>query len=202
MSDPQSSIPKRRHDLETSTKPDKILVTEANHSPSAFAELYHRYLKNVYSYFFSRVGDVHHAQDLSTQTFLAAKESIANYQGRGSFAAWLMGIARRKAADHFRRTRETLPLTSVDQLSSPGPPIEEEIDRQLQLEKIAQSLSVLTPDRAEAISLRIFGGLSTAEVAQVMGKSEAAVKMLIHRAVVELQQHLAPHAQKEKSNDP
>lgn len=201
MTHPQSPIPRQRIHLEVSTKPDEILATEAECNHFAFAELYRRYLKNVYTYFYSRVGDVHLAQDLTTQTFLAAKESIANYQGRGVFAAWLMGIARRKAADHFRRHRETLPLTFVEQLSSPEPPMEEEIDRQLKLEQIAQSLRFLTKERAEAVTLRIFGGLSTAEVAQVMGKSEAAVKMLIHRAVVELQQYLAPHAQKEKRND-
>lgn len=199
MNNPQSSIPRQRLHPEVSTKPDNILAMDAKHNPSAFAELYRRHLKNVYSYFFMRVGDVHHAQDLTTQTFLAAKESIASYQGRGSFAAWLMGIARRKAADHFRHNRETLPLTVVDQLSSPSPPIEEEIDRQLQLEQIAQCVkTILTPDRAEAVALRIFGGLSTAEVAQVMGKSEAAVKMLIHRAIADLQQHLAPHAKGEE----
>jgi RNA polymerase sigma-70 factor (ECF subfamily) len=69
----------------------------------------------------------------------------------------------------------------------------------LQLEQIAQCVkTILTPDRAEAVALRIFGGLSTAEVAQVMGKSEAAVKMLIHRAIADLQQYLAPHAKGEE----
>ncbi|MEM9922954.1 MAG: sigma factor [Cyanobacteria bacterium P01_D01_bin.50] len=65
--------------------------------------MYRRHVTNVYRYLFSRVENVDDAQDLTTQTFLAAKESIANYQRRGSLAAWLMGIARHKATDSFRR---------------------------------------------------------------------------------------------------
>ena len=139
MNSPQSPIPRQLLHQEVVKKSDKILASEAQGSPSAFAELYRRHLTNVYRYLFSRVGNVDDAQDLTTQTFLAAKESIASYQGRGSFVAWLMGIARRKAVDRFRRRRKTVPLTVVEQLSSPDPPIEENIDRQLRLESIFEN---------------------------------------------------------------
>ena len=197
MNSPQSPIPRQHLHQEVVKKSDKILASEAQVSSSAFGELYRRHITNVYRYFFSRVGNVDDAQDLTTQTFLAAKESIASYQGRGSFAAWLMGIARRKAVDRFRRRRKTVSLTVVEQLSSSEPPMEEKIDRQLRLEVIAKNLNNLTPERAEAISLRIFAGLSTTEVSQVMDKSEAAVKMLIHRAVKDLHQCLATDTRKE-----
>lgn len=197
MNGPQSPIPRQRLHRSVVKKPDKILASEAQDSSSAFAELYRRHLTNVYRYLFSRVGNIDDAQDLTTQTFLAAKESIASYEERGSFAAWLMGIARRKAVDGFRRRRKTVPLTVIEQLSSPEPPMEEKIDRQLRLEIIAKNLNNLTPERAEAISLRIFAGLSTTEVSQVMDKSEAAVKMLIHRAVKDLHQYLATDTRKE-----
>lgn len=196
MNNPKSPFRKRIHS-ELSVKPDEILAEEAGSNPSAFAEIYRRHVTNVYRYLFSRVENVDDAQDLTTQTFLAAKESIANYQRRGSFAAWLMGIARHKATDSFRKRKSPLPLTLVEQISSPESSVEEKIDRQFRLEIIARSLKNLTPERAEAISLRIFAGLSTVEVAQVMNKTEASVKMLVHRAVKDLHQYLAIDTSKE-----
>ncbi|WP_315791452.1 RNA polymerase sigma factor [Fischerella sp. JS2] len=169
---------------------DEELAKEARHSSEAFAELYRRNLKAVYRYHFSRVGNVHDAQDLTTQTFLAAQEAIANFQGRGKFAAWLMGIASRKTADHFRRQRSILPLEEAAQIEDDSIAPEEFVAQQLSLEQVAQALSQLTSDRAEVIALQIFGGLSMAEAAQVMGKSEAAVKMLVCRALKDLRKYL------------
>jgi RNA polymerase sigma-70 factor (ECF subfamily) len=170
---------------------DEALAQAAQHNSSAaFAELYRRHLKAVYRYHFSRVGNTHDAQDLTAQTFLAAQEAIASFRGRGKFVTWLMGIASRKATDYFRRKRTTLPLEAADQTEDHSIAPEAFAERQLSLEQVAQALSQLTADRAEAIALQIFSGLSIAEVGQVMGKSEAAVKMLICRALKDLRKHL------------
>lgn len=189
MNESQSSPVGKQSHLDP-TKPDEVLVKEAQHNHSAFAELYRRHLQSVYGYQLSRVRNIDDAQDLTAQTFLAAQEALAHYQNQDKFTAWLMSIARRKLADHFRRKRIILPLEIAEQAASITNEAEERLDRQLSLQQIAQALSLLTPDRAEAIALRIYGKLSTAEVAQVMGKSEAAIKMLISRAIADLRKHL------------
>lgn len=175
----------------SSMSSDEALAQVVQHSSAAFAELYRRNLKAVYRYQFSRVGNIHDAQDLTAQTFLAAQEAIASFRGRGKFLTWLMGIASRKAADYFRRKRITLPLEAAAEIEDDSIAPEAFADRQLSLEQVAQTLNQLTADRAEAIALHIFSGLSIAEVGQVMGKSEAAVKMLISRALKDLRKHLA-----------
>ncbi len=169
---------------------DESLAQVAKHSSAAFAELYRRNLKAVYRYHFSRVGNIHDAQDLTAQTFLAAQEAIMSFRGQGKFVAWLMSIASRKAADYFRRKRTTLPLEAAAQIEDDSIAPEAFAAQQLSLEQITQALSQLTTDRAEAIALQIFSGLSIAEVAQVMGKSEAAVKMLVCRALKDLRKQL------------
>lgn len=72
------------------------------------------------------------------------------------------------------------------------------VEQRLRLERVAQALRGLSPDRAEALSLRVFGGLNTAEVGQVMGKSQAAVRMLVHLAVRDLRERLAPVTEEER----
>lgn len=169
---------------------DEELAQEARYRSEAFAELYRRNLRAVYRYHLSRVGNVHDAQDLTAQTFLAAQEAIASFQGRGKFAAWLMGVASRKTVDYFRRQRSILPLEEANEVADDSIAPEEFAAQQLSLEQVAQALSHLSTDRAEAIALQVFGGLSVAEVAQVMDRSEAAVKMLVCRALKDLRKHL------------
>ena len=81
------------------------LVTRFCHDPAAFAELYRRYVRRVYRYLYSHVGEEAEAEDLTAQVFTAAWESRRRYQEQGAFAAWLFRIARNKIADYFRRER-------------------------------------------------------------------------------------------------
>jgi RNA polymerase sigma-70 factor (ECF subfamily) len=165
---------------------DDSLATRAVHDPAAFTELYQRHVQRVYAYHLARTGGVPEAQDLTSQTFMAALEAIGRYRGSGAFAAWLFGIARNKLADYYRSRKPALPLDEVIELPNPQPSLEESTNHRLQLSQIANALHTLTPDRAEALTLRIFGGLSAAETARLMGKTEPAVKMLVHRALQDL----------------
>jgi RNA polymerase sigma-70 factor, ECF subfamily len=163
---------------------DDALARRAVKDSTAFTELYRRHLQRVYAYHYARTGNQADAQDLTSQTFVAALESLAHYRGDGSFAGWLLTIARNKLADHYRLSKP------VDELDDAHPaselPIEEIAFNRLQLDQIAQALKNISAERAEALSLRIFASLSTAETARVMGKTEAAVKMLVHRALSDL----------------
>ncbi|XGV94728.1 MAG: RNA polymerase sigma factor [Leptolyngbya sp. BL-A-14] len=176
--------------LTLADRSDEELAQVAHEDHNVFAVLYRRHVTDVYRYLLMQVGKVHDAEDLTTQTFEAALQHIASYQGIGKFKSWLLGIARRKAADHFRQQRATLPLEFAKHIPYPGTSLDECIEQQLCLEQVASLLHLLTPERSEALALRLFGCLTTAEVAHVMGKSEAAVKMLVHRAMSDLKQQL------------
>jgi RNA polymerase sigma-70 factor, ECF subfamily len=169
---------------------DASLVQQTHDDPECFAQLYRRYVTRIYRYLLVRVRNTQAAQDLTSQTFLAAMESIGSYRASGTFAAWLFGIARRKAADHFRRDHATLPLEAAECVPHPDPLPDQVVEQRLRLEQVARALRSIAPERAEALALRVFAGLNAAEVGVVMGKSEAAVKMLVHRAVNDLQARL------------
>jgi RNA polymerase sigma-70 factor (ECF subfamily) len=166
------------------------LARQASTNSGCFAELYRRHSTRVYRYLLVRVSDTHMAQDLTSQTFLAALEGIQSYKGKGTVAAWLFGIARRQLALYWRGQRPILPLDAADHLPCPDPPLDQVVEERLRLERVARGLRGIAPERAEALALRIFGGLSAVEVGALLGKSEAAVKMLVHRAVGDLQARL------------
>jgi RNA polymerase sigma-70 factor (ECF subfamily) len=177
----------------SSTADDVDLARSAVSDPDAFTELYHRYLNGIYRYHLARTGHVQEAEDLTAQTFLTALESIRSFRGQGSFSSWLFGIASHKLADHYRRSRIELPLEEAENLHSPVPLPEVTAQQHLELARVARVMRLISPERAEALVLCLFGGLSLAEAAKVVGKSEAAVKMLVHRGLCDLQERLAVH---------
>jgi len=174
-----------------SSEPDVELARRAAQDPEAFSELYHRYLNGVYRYHLARTGHRQEAEDLTAQTFLTALEAIRSFRGQGSFASWLFGIASHKLADHYRRSRVELPLEEAEELHSPLPLPEDATHHRLEMARVARVLKVISPDRAEALVLCLFGGLSLSEAARTVGKSEAAMKMLVHRGICDLQERLA-----------
>jgi RNA polymerase sigma-70 factor, ECF subfamily len=170
---------------------DDELVRLAQRDRAAFAPLYRRHLDKVFRYCLMQVGDMHQAQDLTSQTFLAALEHIETYRGNGAFRAWLLGIARNKVRDQYDSHRSTLPLEAALHIPSSTTSPEQLVEVRLRLAHVMRALGQLASDRSEALALRIFAGLSLAEVGAVMERSEAATKMLVHRGMSDLRARLA-----------
>lgn len=167
---------------------DSQLARKARGNVEAFAELYRRHVTRVYRYHMAHTGNVKDAEDLTSQTFMAALEGIRSFRGDGSFAAWLMGIAARKKAMFFRGRPIELPLEAALHVPASDPPADQAADQHLQLTQILQTLKQISPDRSEALTLCFFGGLTTAEAGRVLRKSEAAVKMLLSRGLQDLRE--------------
>ncbi len=172
---------------------DRALVQAARADLRAFNGLYERHVTSVYRYLLVRVGNVADAEDLTSQTFLVAMENLDKYRGERPFLAWLFGIARHKVADKYRRQKPELMLETAADLADPQEDPDDLVSQKLQIEAVAQKLQTLSPDRAEVISLRLFGGLDIPEIARLMHKQEPAVRMLLHRGLQDLQTRLNPN---------
>jgi RNA polymerase sigma-70 factor (ECF subfamily) len=155
-----------------------------------FADVYRRYIDRIYRYILIRVGDVQDAQDITAQTFYSALKGFQRYRGNSNgITAWLFAIARKKIADHYRRSRPQVALDDIGEIAS-ALSLDEIVSGRLTVQRVHAALQELPPDRAEALMLHIFGGLSYAQVGEVMERSEPAAKMLAHRALTELRQQL------------
>jgi RNA polymerase sigma-70 factor (ECF subfamily) len=168
------------------TMEDARLAQQARADSEAFAELYRRHVMSVYRYHLAHTGSVKDAEDLTSQTFIAAMEGIRSYRGTGSYIAWLIGIASRLRLRFFRRSKPEVPLDAVLDIPTPGLPTDKAAVRHLQMEQVLQALRTISRDRAEALILCFISELSPAEAGIVLGKSEAAVRMLISRGLQDL----------------
>ena len=177
-------------DIKQQDKDETDLIRNAITDVDAFAELYRRHLTRVYRYHMAHIGNIKDAEDLTSQTFMAVLEGIRSFRGSGSFAAWVMGIASKKRLMFFRKNgrRPEVPLDAVLHYPSPDLPTDKAAQQRLQLESVSRALQQLSPDRAEAIILTFFGGLSNAEAGHVLSKSESAVKMLVSRGLQDLRE--------------
>lgn len=170
----------------TSMLNDSTLVKKAKNDITQFSLLYEKYAIHVYRYLLVRVGNVHDAQDLTSQTFMAAMKGLKSYRRQSPFLAWLFGIARNKAADLLRQRSSVLELDEIDEAVDNRDDLDRLIDQQIAVEQVARKLQNLSPDRAEVLSLRLFGGLEVDEIARMMGRRESAVRMLILRGLRDL----------------
>src|SRR5688572_12347748 len=161
-------------EIQKQQEDETLLARQALSDANAFAELYQRNVTRVYRYHMAHTGNVKDAEDLTSQTFIAALESIHSFRGSGSFGAWILGIASKKRLMFFRRSRNgsrnEVPLDTALHYPSPGPPTDKAVTQRLQLESVSRALKQIPPDRAEAIILSYFGGLSNVEASRIMNK--------------------------------
>lgn len=174
---------------------DAELAQLARDDATAFDTLYRRHVTAIYRFCYARSNSIADTEDLTAQTFLAALDTLDSYEGRGSFRGWLFGIARHKCADLHRSRRRQVEAsledavsfgTAVPGRSDPGPAPEEAARDALLLDCVKRMLPQLSPARQEAVQLRYWGNLELEEVAGAMGRSVAAVKMLISRGIADL----------------
>ena len=152
----------------------------------AFGLLYDHYNGTVFRFLYYRVGSHSLAEDLTSETFFRALRSMSGFKWQGrDFGAWLITIARNLVADHFKAGRTRLE-TATDDLSdhdtaTPGP--EDDVLASLTNEVLLRALRELAPEQQECLVLRFLQGMSIAETAKILQRSDGAVKQLQLRAI-------------------
>jgi RNA polymerase sigma-70 factor (ECF subfamily) len=172
---------------------DRRLVEAAQADPARFEALYRKYLAQVYSFAFYELHDHHEAEDATERTFLAALANLARFEerarpadgeGASTFRVWLFQIARNVIAERRRlgRRRPEAPLEAAATVAAPVD-LQGEAERRDVAQAAWGAVARLPDDRRRALILRFVHEMSTAEIAGVLGRSEGAVRVLIHRAL-------------------
>ena len=148
----------------------------------------------VYSYFRFHLPSPDIAEDLTADTFLKAFHSAARYDpAKGQVRPWIIRIAQNTLRDHLRkqRLRQFVPLGALRDLESDAPSPEERLLWEEQVGRLLASIAELGPKDRELISLRFGSGLDNAEVAEILGIREAAVRTRLWRALERLREVMA-----------
>lgn len=165
------------------------LARAAQGDIEAFGILYERYVGRIYSYIYYRTGNTSDAEDLTARVFYRAMRHITTYQHRGlPFSAWLYRIAHNLLANWHRdnsRSRE-IPLDDALMGKSEGQHPEMEILQNEEQEQLLRIIRSLPPDRQQLLYLKFVEHLSNAEIGQIMGRTEGAIKSLYHRTLISL----------------
>ena len=150
----------------------------------AFSELYRQHIDRIFRYVLLRVGDDALAEDLTSEVFVRALESLSAYEDRGApFAAWLYRIANARVVDHWRSAQRANMWLDTDDAEMP---VEMPANDVIVYKTLAESLTRLTSEQQEVIILKFIEGYNIAEIAQITGRTEGAVKALQHRALASL----------------
>jgi RNA polymerase sigma-70 factor (ECF subfamily) len=158
----------------------------------AFEDLYRDHLRDVYSYSYYRVGNHHDAEDITEQTFLQAYRHLerARRESNGRpLRPWLIRIAHNLAANHHR-DRSRRPQANIEAVEPPVHPHDTEqiVAGRDELRSVMRRLDDLSDDRREALIMRFALDMSNREIARALGKSDGATKVLIHRAIKQLEE--------------
>ena len=165
---------------------------------AAFSELYKAHLRDVYSYAYYRIGNHHDAEDLTEQTFLQAYRHFARAQQESQgrpLRPWLIRIAHNLAANYYR-DRSRRPQTALDDAGPLTEPLTTEtiVEDREDLTRILSCVQQLPDDRREALIMRFALGMDNREIARAMGRTDGATKVLIHRAIRQLEGIVAVEA--------
>lgn len=178
---------------------NELIASAQQGDTGATGQLYEMNYTSIYRYLYYRTGQVQVAEDLTAEVFLKMVQALPAYrQTNCTFRSWLFQIARNLAIDHYRRTstHSTEVLLDEEEIGQEG--VDEALDINLTRQTLQVSLSKLSEIQRDVIVLRFVEGLSLQEVAEVLHRTEDAIKGLQRRALLLMRQSLL---QMEAGND-
>jgi RNA polymerase sigma-70 factor (ECF subfamily) len=174
--------------------PEEIkLVRRAGSDPDAFGELYERHVRKIYNYVYYRTGNHQVAEDLTARVFHRALKHVENFEYRGvPFSAWLYRIAHNLVANWHRdrSRRPVVPLEHQLPIHRAGKHPEQEAIATEEKEMLLRMVRQLPPERQQLLILKFVERLPNAEIGEIMGRTEGAIKSLYHRTLIALREEV------------
>src|SRR5687768_13327331 len=163
---------------------EAALVAQAKRDHQAFASLYRRYVGSVYAYCFHRLQDRESAEDATSRTFERALAGLSGCREE-AFRGWLFAIAANVVADHYRVVRPSASLETATEYANTEPSLEELVLSEDAVDRLGDLIARLPENQRRVLELRV-AGLKGDEIAVVLQRSHAAVRMLQLRAIKQL----------------
>lgn len=167
------------------------LVERARTDADAFGELYDHYFGQIYRFAYSRLRDQDAAEEVTQEVFMKALRAMPRYRPSGHpFSAWLYQITSNAIADHYRQHRATSSLDAAVEVVDPARPVAERVVESAEAQRVWAAIDSLPEQQRTAMTLKLGEDLKLAQIGAIMGKSEGAVKLLVHRGMIGVRQRL------------
>ena len=146
-----------------------------------FGEIYDLYIKKIYSFIYYRTGHKEVAEDITSIVFMKAIDNINKFDHiQGKFSSWLYRIAKNSVIDHYRTDKNLSNIEDVWALIEDND-LCDVLDVNLKLRDVQEYMNKFSKEQREIILMRVWDGLSYKEIAEITGKSEGALKMVVSR---------------------
>ena len=167
------------------------LVERAKTDADAFGELYDHYFGQIYRFVYSRLRDQDAAEDVTSEVFFKALRAIGRYKPAGhAFSAWLYQISVNAINDHYRSRKPTTSLDGAIAVADPQRAVSDRVVDSTEAARVWAAIDELPPQQRMAMTLKLGEDLKLAQIGTIMGKSEGAIKLLIHRGMIGVRQRL------------
>jgi RNA polymerase sigma-70 factor, ECF subfamily len=185
-----------------SPKVQQEIIEAFKSDPNAFEQVYNFYYERILKYLLKRTASAEAAYDLAADTFIKAFESFGKFKWTGvSIKIWLYRIAINSLKNYRRKPQSTVlteEMEGMEILATNAKEELEELDKAMHgdedLTKLSDAIATLNPKYQNIVSLHYFEGIPHSEIAEIIGRSESAVKSMMHRALENLRQLLAPNS--------
>lgn len=172
---------------------EEQLIKRAKKGDSeAFGQLYHKYIKQIYRFIYLRVRSKEDAEDITHQVFLSVWRKVPDYKFKGHpFSSWLYRIANNAVIDYYRTSRQHQDIDTVpDSSVSENPELDRKLDLNWDMVVVKQAIAKLELDQQNVIILKFVNDFSNKEIADVLGKTEGAIRVIQHRAIKRIKNYV------------
>ena len=188
----QENINQPAFEPETSekSKVEKLVVQAVNGNTDAFGELYIIFVEKIYRYILYHVKSKTTAEDITGEVFLKAWQAISSCRGKeNTFSSWLYRIAHNQMIDEIRKRqrRPSLQLENIENISDS----ESSVEGYLEQQELLELVDCLSPNQRRLIILKFIEGMDNREIANIMGKSEGAIRVMQMRALATLKKEIS-----------
>lgn len=177
----------------TNPEPDKPLSPhvfgKAKHGDqAAFGEIYNLFFKRIYRFIYFRVSHKEAAEDLAEEIFLKAFGKISSVRDGDALQAWLYQIARNAVIDYYREKKSDVPLDEIENTLEYESNIVDAVSLSQDQQMFMLALKQLPAEQQIIIKLKFIEDLDNSAIAEMLHKSEGAIRVIQHRAIIKLQE--------------
>jgi len=169
-----------------------ILIGKAQQGDGiAFGQIYDLYFDKIYRFIYYRVNHKETAEDLAAETFIKAFDKMSEVRAMAAFNGWLYRIARNLVIDHYRSRKITVDLTEIENVIEYEDNFVDKTNLSFEQKIFLENLDKLSSDQQLVIKLKFLDELDNNEIAEILDKTEGAIRVIQHRALNELKDLLA-----------